>query len=344
MNRSKAAGSRRGGVVTACVIAVGLIAATVAFLVRGDDGRGSLASACGGRLYDTDLEELLGATDLQLSEPSTDASCAVKDPGQGKASLTVEVRRTDVATKLLGRLHRQNAHTGGEMVTPIGNGWAGVLNTSSPDHAYAAAYVACKGGPDAGLVVTVDAYRDPSARPLDEGGQRARLARLTTETLRNAASGTACEGARLGTEVSDVPADTTRTLKAEGEAAGSCEGIAHAAYESAADKDAPLVDCLVADDTGNKRFRLSAYYGPFVKSARLETLRARQATDDQGGRGGFHWATASCPSGEALFTIETLEIGDGAFTPPDDRAETEALRTFAQRSAGLHGCLAPQLP
>ncbi|CAL9547261.1 hypothetical protein SUDANB37_04380 [Streptomyces sp. enrichment culture] len=343
MNDSGASRSRRGLVIGACVIALALVAAAVAFLVRGDDGRDSLASACGGRLHDPGLEELLGSADLRLSDSSTEDSCAVKDAGEGKASLRVEVREADVATKLLSGIHRQNAHVGTEMVTPIGNGWAGVLNTSGPNRAYATAYVACEGA-GSGLVVTADAYRDPSARPLNEDGQRLRLARLTTETLRNAASGAACKGARLGTEVSDLPGDTTRTLKAKGQTAGSCRGVPHAAYESVSDKDAPVVDCVVADDSGEKRFRLSAYYGPFVKSARLETLRGSQTIRDHGGSQGFHWTTAACPSGEALFTIEPLETGGGKFTAPDDQAETEALRAFAEASTGRHGCSPPKLP
>jgi hypothetical protein len=73
-----------------------------------------------------------------------------------------------------------------------------------------------------------------------------------------------------------VPSKQSPALTPAGKAAGTCEGIASATYGSAADGRAPVEDCILADNSGEERFRIAAYYGPYAKAARLETVRGDQ--------------------------------------------------------------------
>jgi hypothetical protein len=303
------------------------------------DGDALAAVVCDGMVESSGLPDLLGTDDLTATGASA-GKCTVSASGSGKAALTVRIQQSADPVGLLADLGRENAHQGTERVSPVGHGWAAVLNTHE-DQAQASGYLACGGGAEGDLVVSMGARRDPAGEPLDDAEQRTRLGQALTETLKRAAEKFGCDEATLGEEVATVPSKQSSALTPAGKAAGTCEGIASATYGSAADGRAPVEDCILADNSGEERFRIAAYYGPYAKAARLETVRGDQF--DRAPGAGVYWATAACPSGEALYTVEPLDNGDG-FVDPDPELERKALKTFAAASAARHGCPAPTYP
>ncbi|MEV5686918.1 hypothetical protein AB0L68_27585 [Streptomyces sp. NPDC052164] len=367
---SPGGGRRRVIWASAGVVALALIGGGIYYAT--DDGREdgrSLASACDGLLDTSELTDLLGADRLR-GEGEDPAHCSVSDPGEGAASLRVEITRGDAPARLLGTLRRADPHLGGTLMSPLGNGRSAVLKTSRGT-AVASGYLACGKGGSAGdgeagntstggagkggagseaadrLTVVMAAVRDGSGSPLDQPSQRARLARVLAGTLDRTAEKWDCgdAGPTGGDRITEVPEDTTRTLKAEGSATGTCEGIASAVFEAAADGPAPVEDCVLTDDAGNRLFQLSAYYGPYVKAARLETVRGKRYLTRTGGADGVYWTTVDCPDGEALFAVETVRDEEaGAFRAADPKLQRAALKTFATNSARRHGCPAPVSP
>jgi hypothetical protein len=189
------------------------------------------------------------------------------------------------------------------------------------------------------ILVSVSAQRNATGDPFTAPEQEARLARITTGTLANAAKKWGCD-AELGDRVEQVPAGSVKTLKKLGAATGTCRGVGSATFETAADGSAPVEDCILATDTSERQFRIAAYYGPFVKSARLETTRGREFLGKSGGSDGLYWTTATCGTSTALYSVEPLDSGDG-LVKPQPESELQALNVFAKRSAESHGCSAP---
>ncbi|MCX4675498.1 hypothetical protein OG413_09235 [Streptomyces sp. NBC_01433] len=339
------------------VVALALIGGGIHYATDGgrEDGR-SLDSACDGLLDTSELTDLLGADRLR-GQGEDPAHCSVSDPGEGAASLRVEITRGDAPARLLGAMRRADPHLGGTLMSPLGNSRSAVLKTSKGT-AVASGYLAC-GKSGAGseaadrLTVVMAAVRDGSGSPLDQPFQRARLARVLAGTLDSTAEKWDCGGTGSAADgkITEVPEDTTRTLKAAGSATGTCEGIASAVFEAVADGAAPVEDCVLTDDAGNRLFQLSAYYGPYVKAARLETVRGKRyltgtgGTGGTGGTDGVYWTTADCPDGEALYAVETVRDEEaGAFRAADPKLQRAALKTFATNSARRHGCPAPVSP
>ncbi|MFH8767823.1 hypothetical protein, partial [Streptomyces sp. NPDC017958] len=317
-------GRRRALVITGTAVLLTAAAAGALYATGTWDSwqdQRSLSSACQGTLEHAEAGPMLGADRLRAVEEGDGTDCRVTDPGVGKASLDVLIRRSTDDARLLARLDRADSHKARAPVAPMGGDWAGVLN-SGEESAYAAAWLPCRKQRDGVVVVSVAAHRDADAERLTAADQEARLARITTGTLANAAEKWGC-GAKPGSRIERVPASSVRTLKAAGKATGTCAGIDSPAFEAAADSAAPVEDCVlvtVVRGESERRFRVSSYYGPFARSARLETPRGRELLGASGGSDGLYWTTASCGAGSALYTVEPLDGGDG-LVPPDPRRE-----------------------
>ncbi|MFB6939936.1 MULTISPECIES: hypothetical protein [unclassified Streptomyces] len=340
-------GTRRKLVTGAsAVVALALIGAGVFYATGGyDDWRAdrSLDRACDGLLDTSELKALLGADRLH-SQGADPAHCSVSDPGDGRAALRVEITRGAAPARLLGTLRRNNPHLGGTLMSPVGNGRPAILKTGTSTAAASGA-LACGPGESDSLTVVMTAVRDGSGKAFDRPEQRARLARALTGTLDRTAEQWHCTGKTAGSgPITAVPGDTTRTLKAAGRATGTCAGIGSPVYEAAADGPAPVEDCVLADASGTRLFQLSAYYGPFAKAARLETVRGKQILTEAGGADGLYWTTSACEDGgAALFSVEPLfDEETKAFHPADPKLQQAALQTFAENSAQRHGCPSPR--
>ncbi|MCX4823437.1 hypothetical protein OG883_26870 [Streptomyces sp. NBC_01142] len=320
-------------VVLGLAVAGGGIAYGTGAYDEWQDGR-SLSSACDGLLDGEQAKDLLGAERLRGKEAGWNG-CTAFEPGRGKASMVVRVQQGSDSARMLSQLARIETHWSGQLVGPVGGGWPAVISPRGY-LAYAGAYLPCGKGPGDDLIVSIAAHRDASVPSFDDRTQQTRLARIVTQTLTKAAEKQGCE-LPDGADVSQAPDGTFKTLKRAAETKGTCRGTGSAGYEAAADGAAPIEDCLLADAQGKKLFRLAAYYGPYVKSARLETLRGKTYLGRSGGSQGVYWTTVSCPSGDALYAIEPLDDGE-RFATADPELERRALKVFAAGSAQRHGC------
>ncbi|WP_157868678.1 hypothetical protein [Streptomyces caatingaensis] len=333
------------GVAMSGVVALGVLAATGVYLSGAFDDwqdNRSLSSACGGSLDYSELKEVLGVDRLR-AKGSGLSDCKVADPGNSETSVAVNIKQGGGGERLLSLIARMDSHKPGQAVTPVGNGWGAILSTDGGT-TWAGAYMVCRkparSGENDAIVVSMQVDPAGPAEPLS-ADRRAGLARSLTGTLGKLADKRGCEGTPRGNWIARLPEDSTKNLKRAGEAVGTCRGVASASYESAADGTAPIEDCFLADERGRKRFRLAAYYGPYAKSARRETLVGADIRRPTGGGEGAYWTTASCSSGQALYTVENLHYADVTIAP-DSPQEKQALKTFAVNSAKRHGCSPPE--
>ncbi|MEU8992374.1 hypothetical protein AB0C98_39365 [Streptomyces sp. NPDC048558] len=266
--------------------------------------------------------------------------------------LSVVVSRYSGSRQLLLDLQRNISDSWHDVVSPLGNGWRGVLR-AAPSETRAAVVMLCGDGgqSDGSVVVNLTARHRGIDEPETTSEQRTQLAQLATATAVNAAERAGCEAPR-GKPVREVaapfpaPYDTSGAT-APGKATGTCAGVTVATRETEADPLAPIEDCILLDEAGKPAFRLAAYYGPYVQDGYAATHKRGDSgkfRGPAGGSDGLYWASASCPAqgGTAFFTAETLRIRQDSYTSPDPVLQQSELRRFAERSARDHGCEAPE--
>ncbi|WP_327354520.1 hypothetical protein [Streptomyces sp. NBC_01304] len=307
------------------------------------DGR-ALSRACDGILPQDELPQLLDwdgrlTSDEAWSLTARDArTCTVYSPeleDHNNTQLSLTVSQGRGSRQLLTDLAVIDER---ETVTPIGNGWRGILNVQS-ELPKATVVMPCGKKPDDALVVHLETWSGPYDN--DSAGQRARLARVVTQAAANAADQAGCDAAP-GERVERVPGELIKrsdTPKPAGTATGTCRDVPAPALETAADPLAPIENCVLKDRTGHPSDRLTAYYGPFVQHGHADlgiADSARFAKHPAGSIDGLSWASADCPKqgGPAFFTAQSLP-GSDADLPAG------AFKQFALRSAKGHGCEVP---
>ncbi|MEU7153006.1 hypothetical protein AB0B15_34085 [Streptomyces sp. NPDC045456] len=310
------------------------------FYDRWQDGR-QVSRACDGAVAHDELKQYLGVDELTSDRAWTtsarqDRECVIYWPdgkGQGdNVSVRVTLGQGRPSQQLLTDLDRNESYNQDQVVSPIGNGWRGVLGTDR-----ATVVMPCGGKADDDLVVNLRAQ--PRGHTTGTAEQRARLARIATQTAANAARQAQCP-APSGKEITQVPAAMPEAATRPGHATGTCAGINAPTRETTADPLAPIEDCLVTSPSGTPSFRLAAYYGPFVQNGRPDlSVRGDAFTKPTGGSDGLYWTSTPCPNhgGTAFYTAETLRSSD-RFTSPAPTAQQAALAHFAKRSAQAHGC------
>ncbi|MET9293601.1 hypothetical protein [Streptomyces sp. NPDC003077] len=316
---------------------------------RWRDGR-AVSQACGGIVPQGELEEYLGVgrlTSRQAWESNArdDRRCSISTRvGEEKGRfgwLKVNLGRGKSSRDLLTDLARTESYAFGPFVTPIGNGWRGVLGNFTTPYSVATVVVRCGGEARDDLAVNVQAMArmGGSSKDTRTPEQRARFARIVTQTAANAAKQAGCE-VPSGRDIKTVPDVPPNAPTPAGKGTGTCAGINAPTYETTADPLAPIEDCIMADKKGQGRFRLAAYYGPFVEKGTAKvSLRDFVFTKRANGTEGAYWTSTACPKqgGTAFFSAETLRDGD-RLTEPDPAAQQAALKHFAERSARSHGC------
>ncbi|MDG4858542.1 hypothetical protein P8605_10325 [Streptomyces sp. T-3] len=288
--------------------------------------------------------------DRSESEPRTCTIRPDRDRDKGQFDeVDFSISRSFDSRDLLVSLHRQMSDTWGQTVTPIGNGWRGLLSEDH-DGITATVVMPCEGSDDRDLVVNLTATDLSLDADSITDGHRARLADLATRTAATTADQEGCK-TRRGNPVQEVAAPFPGTkesseILAPGEADGTCKGIRTRTQETEADPLAPIEDCLLFDANSNPAYRLAAYYGPFVQNGSVATYKRGDSGKFHGvagGSDGLYWASADCPAqgGTAFFTAETLYKGNSSHTAPNPALQQSALKEFAKRSAKAHGCAAP---
>ncbi|MEU5689211.1 hypothetical protein DEJ48_07975 [Streptomyces venezuelae] len=268
----------------------------------------------------------------------------------------------------------------------LGGGWRGLFTTaesiggtarSDNGGATVVTLLDCARDRD-GLLVTVDAKDEDVT--LDDPRRRAAFARIATGTAAKASGKWGCD-AELGEPPHRValPVDADESVPLA-DASGTCRGVpgrggrVSRSWESASG-GSPVEVCVVAgerpelpgpgssDET--PRYHLTAFYGPYADSERLDHERRYGEYSEKPGpgnapagrlAGGGRWASAVCRdgSGPALFTVrdegawraDRSSTYDRHRTKPsagDLAYERAALEQFARRSARAHGCEPPKL-
>ncbi|WP_171167631.1 hypothetical protein [Streptomyces sp. I05A-00742] len=320
---------RKVGIFSSVVTALAVLGGAALYIYDAYDDRQyerSISDLCEGTLDHSELKELLGGGRLRpLLSSST--HCSVGASGSRKDYLSVDIKQRERVHDLLISQNKQNYRH--PMVSPVGNGWAAFMTTSEGS-SYADAYMSCGKATSEAIVVSAQLNGRPSAALNSE--ERTKLAGTAVGTLIKVAKKEGCGGKPRGNTITGVPRDSTKVLKQAGKAVGTCRGIDSPSYESAADDTTPIENCVLTDGSGKGKFRLTAYYGPYVQSARHDI---GFPSPDRN-----HRATATCPSGDAFYVMDRLYDGSRP-VPPEPALETQAMKTFAANSAKRHGCSVP---
>lgn len=298
------------------------------------DGR-ALEEGCGGLVDPAEMKSVLGAERVS-GKGMAAGGCRAFDPGATKASVTISLRRGPDPESVVVHADRILARDAAELLVPVGGGWPALVSAGSGSQSYATAFLPCGKGADDDLVLNLTAVHAGAAGAVQE--RRDDLAVLVSRAVERAAEEQHCALPGTGTgEVKGAPAGAFEKLKKADEATGTCRGTGSFAYETEADGAAPIEQCLLAGPDGKQTFRIAAYYGPYPNAPRHDPFRSPyDYVGRSGDNGDRSWTTASCPTGEALYTLEPIR----PHTAASDRERT-ALRVFATESAKRHGCGTP---
>ncbi|MET7361746.1 hypothetical protein ABZS76_25300 [Streptomyces sp. NPDC005562] len=322
----------------------------------------SLADACDGTVAVDQVRALLKTDDVtgktkhtsrgrsSADESGPPVMCWLDGPGGFKQRAFVEMEWRSKAWSPEIVSGRRGSSYVTQFSTPITGGWSGMM-TPADDQATATVVLRCRNttGPRAGDSLSLFAT-SWGGRPFKEAAQRVRLARFATQTAQAAASEYGCD-ARFGSRVKRVAplkysSETNPDAPVLARAGGTCAGV-RAGWlitraQGTATAEAPVEDCLLLDDHGRTRFRLSAYYGTFADDQRLKTRSTRdhrEFSDTSPLRTDFVYrAEANCPGSprQAVLVIDYLAVNDD--DKPQRRYARAALEDFAERSAARHGC------
>ncbi|MFD8953288.1 hypothetical protein ACFV0B_31060 [Streptomyces xanthophaeus] len=293
----------------------------------------ALARACDGMVDASETKRVLGAERVSGRSMGS-LGCRAFDPGGTRASVTVTVERGSSPDSVI--LHAQQLLSKDQqsLLVPVGGGWPALVSTGGGGKSYATALLPCgKQSTEDDLVLGMTAVQAGSGGDVQE--RREDLAALVTRALEQAAEAQGCELTGVGTP--QVPAGAFAELKKAGDATGTCRGTGLPSYETAADGSAPIEQCVLAGDSGERTYRLAAYYGPYPAAPRRDPLRSPyDYVGPSGTNESKSWTTVGCAAGEALYTLEAL---DAQAQAPD--AVRQAFRAFTTESAKRHGCIAP---
>ncbi|MDI3406461.1 hypothetical protein [Streptomyces cavernicola] len=351
-------------VIGACAVALSLAAAGALYVTGafGPTGNSSDQARlpCDGIVPQQQAEQFLDARGVAMvdridrmdDEPQ---KCNLTPRKASKAAaydeLDVVVNRSASASSgdLLRELKRRQSDTAGYLVSPIGNGWRGVLATDESEARATLVMLCGDGDVSDSLSVNVTAWNpdNPGGPPTD--GQRARFAQLAADTAANAAERADCKadpGRKIERVAAPIPdplsSGSSEGATPAGAADGTCQGIDAPTRETEADPLAPIEDCLVLDETGAPSFRVAAYYGPFVEDGHVSTYKRGDAglfEGPSGGADGVYWASADCPAqgGTAFFTSETLHLDEPLHhsCPTAPEGSPQETRTTLRRATRL---------
>ncbi|MFB7547413.1 hypothetical protein [Streptomyces sp. NPDC056154] len=296
------------------------------------DGR-ALEAGCGGLVDSAEMKSALGAERVS-GKGTAGGGCRAFDPGATKASVTISLQSGPEPESVVAHTERILARDTAGLLVPVGGGRPALVSAGSDSESYATAFLPCGKGADDDLVLSLTAVHARPAGTLQE--RRDDLAALVTRAVEWVAERHHCALPGIG-KAKGVPSGAFEKLKKSGEATGTCLGIRLPAYEAEADGAAPIEQCLLAGPDGKQTFRIAAYYGPYPNAPRHDPFRSPyDYVGRSGSNGERSWTTASCPTGEALYTLEPIRSHTTAW----DRERT-ALRVFAAESAKRHGCGAP---
>jgi hypothetical protein len=301
-------------------------------------------SGCYGLVDTSKAADLIGTEDLESEQlgavpplsPGESEYCEIAAAGSRVGRMQMHFDRGARNADLFTSLYRHESHDSRKIVSPIGNGWKGVINVSKVK-AHGVVWLPCGDGSKPGITASVVVHPGAGGGVRSSPGGRTRFARTVTEIAESAGAEWGCSMG-FGERVESIPAGFSDGVESGLPSEGTCQGVQPSSYGAAAVPEAPVEECIIVDEQAEPQFRLAAYYGPFVQAARNDTSRsARYTGDEAGGSMGFYWVSGKCPNWPALFTVETLDSEDG-ISNRNPELQKAALDVFANRSAEAHGC------
>ncbi|MCG8964755.1 hypothetical protein [Streptomyces sp. CL12-4] len=338
---------RRVGLFGVLPLVLALAAAWTWYRVS-DTGRGwryedKLATYCGGLIPYEESAVFTGLdTEAGLSRDGEYGygedrfrSCRVAD-------LTVSVGLIPADASPSGTRDDMLSMLGGgspdDLPVALGGGWRGYTDLRNTG-----VVLPCT-GKDASLVVSV------AGDASHENAEASRaVGRLATAVAREAAGRESCE-TTLGGAIPELSLSKGKTALLS--ASGTCAGIripdsapddwVDWIEETEASDSAPLERCLLGETGGRDEvvYSLNASFGPYA-----QRLRPEAGDDEDWPQPGMTrdsaTATATCPGSTvpAVFRIDAT-----VYAAPTREFLASALRAFAERSAGRHGCTGLRLP
>ncbi|WP_030894447.1 hypothetical protein [Streptomyces sp. NRRL F-5053] len=325
----------------------------------------SLGDACEGVLAEEAIPQALGSgrafagdASKRLHTEGTMTNCIVLGSDEVEPALRVDLRWEAQASKEDLPDYWSETTLSMGSVAPMGNELPGALSSTNGNfHATLALSCPHEAEGHESLLITVGLARD--ARH-DDPEVRTDLRRFTVGTAANAARKFGCRqpGSLPSGTVAAGPLHHSVSLA---KTQGSCAAVrgfadeAHdaglrRAFETPADRHAPLMDCFLGTREGKPALRLSTTLGPYTKgymaTRKTSLIRNGAGVDEEDP---YAWATAACPgsSHRSLFTAWSVRddstkrlVLDGL---PSDFLRT-ALNAYAKKTAHDRGCTDLRLP
>ncbi|MEU4352310.1 hypothetical protein [Streptomyces sp. NPDC023838] len=320
-----------------------VLALAAAALVWGvwlrDEGGDDLADRCQGTLAVEEARAFFGGGELKARGHTGDwvghesQWCSVWAKGDdGGAVLRLQIRPRAA--------YRANGAGDEASATPIGHGWSGSFTDRNEPQA--AVLVDC--APLAGKGLYVTAETNEPAEELS-AGQLLQVARLATETARNAAGRFSCEG-KLGERPASVDR-TDWTQRPVAQAAGTCADVVNlreAARLTVTTVSEKPAGRALTEECSLKRgelglFHMTAYYGPSAEQEMYLDGRYPGTAKDSYKR------SVPCKGAIGTAYFKLVRTNDrapdgtsGAHGTSDPATLNRLLGSFATASAGRHGC------
>ncbi len=213
--------------------------------------------------------------------------------------VTFSAGSTSFGSKVVDRVLNHDLFEG-NVSTPLGSKWPGVLTIESPGIAYATVVLRCSSPRYDNLLINIKSMLVHKDARFSDPAERLKLARAAAAMSKEANKRWKC-GAQLGEKIRRAPADAIRSRpKPLSDATGTCRSLRKLA--PAAKKwgitqaigaesvgEAPTQDCLLADAKGRNVYRLSALTGPFARGYRdggnLGQVPGKAGREKRGGLG-----------------------------------------------------------
>ncbi|MGW2702668.1 hypothetical protein [Streptomyces sp. NPDC001340] len=285
-----------------------------------------------------------GGQDLHLSSRRFEGSASVSEPDglpvacqANGIGITIETSAgsEDPLGASVGSAEEDSA-----IPVPLGQGWSGYL-AGDDERLGVFVLLDCanwKPSQGGGILVSLDA----SAEGISDA-ERARFARITADTAKNAAEKAGCH-ATPGRTIRQVDRPSAIARVGAGQARGTCAGTrSQPSVTETPARTSPVEYCLLGDS-----LRLTAAYGPFVNPEDVNGNGPYAGFDKPAGaKGLLTWATATCSGAQAtaLYTAVPAQKSDrNSVSQPLNSQELSDLKQFAAQSAARHHCSAPVVP
>ncbi|MGD9482252.1 hypothetical protein WDH52_03165 [Streptomyces sp. TRM70308] len=315
----------------------------------------SLDSACGGVVSLADVQRLLGDEGIRGEEESSEnygvtplVHCDI-EWGENLPGMELRISKGEEDFATLHGIRHDTLRIPVATSAPIGSDWRGVVTNDLNDFTSATVLLEC-GAAAEYLWVQGWAYAfKPPGFQKEE--KRVALARVVASAAKVAAEKWDCAAPPDELPVSGPPTPNGAEPVGLADASGTCAGIAevakeareagvHRVLESRADSVAPVEDCFLLNDDGEKVYRFTSLYDGLAA-----TYRTYEGVGEESGatdEGLLRWVGSRCAS--APDGLHVLAVLDSVLDEESVGFQQSALRALATVSAERKGCAVTSAP